>query len=74
VERIPPPPAETNAEFRGFIFDSWYDKYKGVIVLIYLAGGSISAGQTITSIHTNISYEVRAVGILRPDEQLVTKL
>jgi len=74
VERVPPPPVENSSEFRGLIFDSWFDKYKGVIVLVYLAGGSISAGQTITSIHTNISYEVKAVGILRPDEQLVSTL
>jgi translation factor GUF1, mitochondrial len=74
VERVPPPPVENNSEFRGLIFDSWFDKYKGVIVLVYLAGGSISAGQTITSIHTNISYDVKAVGILRPDEQQVSTL
>jgi translation factor GUF1, mitochondrial len=74
VERIPSPPAEVGSNFRGLIFDSWYDRYKGVIVLVYLAGGSITAGQFVTSIHSNISYEVKAVGILRPDEKQVTTL
>ncbi|XP_059474079.1 translation factor GUF1 homolog, mitochondrial [Neocloeon triangulifer] len=74
VDRIPPPPAVINAEFRGLIFDSWYDRYKGVIVLVYVADGSIKPGQTITSVHTNISYEVRHLGILRPGEQPVSAL
>ncbi|XP_012279778.1 translation factor GUF1 homolog, mitochondrial isoform X2 [Orussus abietinus] len=74
VKRIPPPPAIRDAPFRALIFDSWFSKYKGAISLIYVAEGSLSVGQFITSVHTGKSYEVKTISILRPDEEFVKTL
>ncbi|CAB3376520.1 Hypothetical predicted protein [Cloeon dipterum] len=74
INRVPSPKASRDQPFRGLIFDSWYDRYKGAIVLIYVADGSVKAGDLISSLHTGLSYEVKQVGILRPEEQPVSAL
>uniref|UniRef100_A0A0C9RM51 Translation factor GUF1 homolog, mitochondrial n=1 Tax=Fopius arisanus TaxID=64838 RepID=A0A0C9RM51_9HYME len=74
VEKIPPPQVDRDKPFRGLIFDSWYDKYRGAISLIYLAEGSLSTKQHIISIHTGKSYEIKELIILRPEEEHVKTL
>ncbi|XP_015119646.1 translation factor GUF1 homolog, mitochondrial [Diachasma alloeum] len=74
VERIPPPKVDREKSFRGLIFDSWYDKYRGAISLIYLTEGSISVEQHITSIYTGKSYEIRELILLRPGKEHVRTL
>ncbi|XP_043788333.1 translation factor GUF1 homolog, mitochondrial [Apis laboriosa] len=74
IERIPPPNVYRNKAFRALIFDSWYDKYKGAILLIYIKEGSLSIKEHITTIYTKKSYEVRNLSLLRPSEEYVNKL
>ncbi|XP_063987278.1 translation factor GUF1 homolog, mitochondrial isoform X2 [Diachasmimorpha longicaudata] len=74
VTRIPPPVVDLDKPFQGLIFDSWYDRYRGAISLIYLAEGSISVDQQITSLHTGKSYEIRELILLRPEEEQVKSL
>lgn len=74
VERIPPPEVDRDKPFRGLIFDSWYDKYRGAVSQIYLAEGSLEVKQHITSIHTGKSYEIRELIMLRPEEEHVKTL
>lgn len=66
IERIPPPPVARDKPLQALIFDSWFDKYKGAVSLIYLSQGSISVKDQITSVHSGKSYEVRTVCMLRP--------
>ena len=66
IERIPPPPVARDKPLQALIFDSWYDKYKGAIALTYLAQGSLSVKDQVTSIHSGKSYEVRSIFMLRP--------
>ncbi|OAD58203.1 hypothetical protein WN48_11366 [Eufriesea mexicana] len=74
VEKIPPPDVCRNKPFRALIFDSWYDKYKGSILLIYIKEGFLSLKQNITLMYSNKSYEVRNLSLLRPAEEYVNKL
>ncbi|KAF4522629.1 hypothetical protein B566_EDAN003611 [Ephemera danica] len=74
VERIPAPNVDRKGEFAALIFDSWFDRYKGVIALVYVAGGEITVGDHITSLHTGQNYDVKGLGILRPQEEPVNNL
>ncbi|XP_018403650.1 PREDICTED: translation factor GUF1 homolog, mitochondrial isoform X2 [Cyphomyrmex costatus] len=66
IERIPPPTVARDKPFRALIFDSWYDRYKGTISLIYVKDGSLSVGKQISSTYMKKSYEVRDIFLLRP--------
>ncbi|XP_076749587.1 translation factor waclaw [Xylocopa sonorina] len=74
VERIPPPDAYRDKPFRALMFDSWYDKYKGTILLIYVKEGFLSLNQQITLMYTKKSYIVKKLSLLRPSEEDVNKL
>jgi len=67
IERTPSPQGSTDKPFRGLLFDSWFDEYRGVICMIEVVDGQIKKGDRITSSHTNESYEVLDIGIMYPD-------
>ncbi|XP_011704432.1 PREDICTED: translation factor GUF1 homolog, mitochondrial [Wasmannia auropunctata] len=71
VERIPPPTVARDKPFRALIFDSWYDKHKGTISLIYVKDGSLSVGKQISSAYMKKSYEIRSIFLLRPHTENV---
>ncbi|XP_043268718.1 translation factor GUF1 homolog, mitochondrial isoform X1 [Venturia canescens] len=66
IEKIPPPPVLRDKPLKALIFDSWFDKYKGAIALIYLIQGSVSLKDVITSAHSGKSYEVKSLYMLKP--------
>lgn len=69
VERIPPPKnCDIAKPFRALLFDSWYDRYRGVIAVIAVIDGVIRSGDSISAKHTGKSYEIKDLGILRPNE------
>lgn len=74
IERIPPPPVSRSEPFRALIFDSWYNKYKGTVSLIYVQQGRVSVGDNISSCHTGKAYEVKSLSFLRPEEEEVKTL
>ncbi|KAK0094214.1 hypothetical protein PV326_011544 [Microctonus aethiopoides] len=74
INRIPPPKVDREKLFRALIFDSWYDKYKGAISLIYISEGSLSLQQQITSVHTGKSYEVKGLMLRRPEDEEIKTL
>ncbi|CAG9820065.1 unnamed protein product [Phaedon cochleariae] len=74
VTNLPSPVADKNANFRGLLFDSSYDRYRGALSLIYVQDGSISIGDNIASFHSKKEYEVKTLSLLRPDEVPVDKL
>ena len=65
---IPAPDGDSDAPLQALIFDSYYDSYRGVIVLIRIENGSVKTGDTIRLMHSGNTYLVTEVGIRPPDE------
>lgn len=75
IRRIPPPSIDENSNnFRGLIFDGWYDRYRGALSLIYVKGGELLAGQEVIVNSTNKSFEVKSISLLTPMEVPIKKL
>lgn len=74
VARIPPPNADRAAQFRALLFDSWYDRYRGALNLIYVRDGVVKVGDEIVSHLTKKLYEVRSLSVLHPTEVAVDQL
>ena len=66
VQRIPPPKGNANAPLKALIFDSWYDSYRGVIVLFRIIDGTIKKGTKIKFFNTGREYLVETLGVNRP--------
>lgn len=67
VERMPAPESNNDENLKALLFDSWYDDYKGVIVLIAIKNGSIKKGDMIELMQTGRKYEVLELGLMYPD-------
>lgn len=74
IEHIDPPAAMLHLPFKSLLIDSWYDNYLGVIALIRVFDGEISAGQKITAYHTGRSYDVSEVGVMHPERTKTASL
>jgi GTP-binding protein LepA len=74
VELIPPPEGDENAPLEALIFDSYYDSYRGVVVLIRVKNGRVKAGDEILLMQAGKSYQVTEVGIRTPKEVGVQEL
>ncbi|KAJ3319978.1 Translation factor guf1 mitochondrial [Boothiomyces sp. JEL0866] len=66
IENIPAPIGDTKAPFRALLFDTWYDKYAGVICLIAIKDGVLKKGDRIVSGYTKLNYEISDLGIMYP--------
>jgi elongation factor 4 len=66
VENIPAPVGDENKPLRLLLVDSWYDNYKGVILLVRIFQGKVKPGDHVTSFATGIKYYVGEVGIMYP--------
>ncbi|WP_353684891.1 translation elongation factor 4 [Thermodesulfovibrio sp. 3907-1M] len=66
VKKIPSPKGDPQAPLRAMIFDSWFDNYLGVIILVRVFDGTIKPGMTIKLMATGKQYEVQRLGILTP--------
>ncbi|KAF8320104.1 GTP-binding protein lepa [Clavulina sp. PMI_390] len=74
IERIPPPQGSTSAPLKALLFDSSYDKYRGVVSLMSIMDGVLRKGDRLASCHTGKKYEVVDLGIMHPDEVSTTSL
>jgi GTP-binding protein LepA len=74
IKQIPPPQGDASAPLRALIFDSHYDKYRGVITYCRVFDGEVQAGRNLMMMSTAKKYEVGDVGIFNPDMQAVKKL
>jgi len=66
VERLPPPEGTLDAPLRALVFDSWYDQYRGVVVLVHVVDGRIEPGAKVRLMATGGSYEIEQMGIFTP--------
>ena len=74
VERFPPPQGVSDAPLKALIFDSWYDEYRGVVVLIRVVDGVIRRKTTIRLMAADKNYEVEQVGTFTPKPLIVDEL
>lgn len=74
IEKIPPPDSDPSRPLRAHLFDSWYDKYRGALNLMFIKDGEIRVGQDIVSCDNGKSYNVRSLSLLTPEERKVDKL
>jgi GTP-binding protein LepA len=66
VHRLPPPTGDPDAPLQALIFDSWFDAYRGVIVLVRVMQGTLRKGQRIRLMSNGKSFEVESMGVLMP--------
>jgi GTP-binding protein LepA len=66
VKRLPPPTGDPDAPLQALIFDSWFDAYRGVIVLVRVMQGTMRKGQRIRLMSNGKAFEVESMGVLMP--------
>ena len=74
VKRLPPPSGDLEAPLKALIFDSWYDAYRGVIILTRIIDGVLRPGMKIRLMAKGQEYEVEQVGVFSPKPTVVTEL
>ena len=68
VAKIPEPSGDENKPLKALIFDSYYDSYRGVVILIRIFDGSVKVGDEILFMANGLKYQVTEVGIRTPNE------
>jgi GTP-binding protein LepA len=66
VKRVPPPRGDADAPLRALIFDSWFDPYRGVIILARIVDGRIAMGQKIKLWSNGEQFDVEGLGYQSP--------
>ena len=66
VDYIPPPSGDSGAPLRALIFDSWFDSYLGIVLMIRIMDGEVHVGDKIRFMATGREYEVFQLGVFTP--------
>ena len=66
VDYIPPPSGDSGAPLRALIFDSWFDSYLGIVLMIRIVDGEVHVGDKIRFMETGKEYEVFQLGVFTP--------
>ncbi len=66
VNRLPPPAGDAEAPLQALIFDSWFDAYRGVIVLARIVSGRLRKGMRIRLMSNGKAFDVDSLGVLTP--------
>ncbi|KAF8420820.1 translation factor guf1, mitochondrial [Tirmania nivea] len=74
IKNIPPPIGDHTAPLKLLLVDSWYDNYRGVILLVRIFDGTVKPGDHIVSFATGRKYIVGEVGIMHPHETATSSL
>jgi len=74
VRLVPPPRGVYDAPPKALIFDSWYDSYRGVVMLVRVVDGVLHQGMRIRLMVTGGSYEIEELGVFSPKPQPVREL
>ncbi|HYA85858.1 MAG TPA: translation elongation factor 4 [Nitrospirota bacterium] len=74
VNNIPAPAGNADAPLRALLFDSWYDTYQGVVILVRVVDGTVRPKQKIKLHSTGAVYEVQSVGVFTPKMQPTSEL
>ena len=74
VERVPEPKIDVTKPTRALIFDSYFDPYRGVVLLVKLVDGKIKVGDTIKMMASKSTFEVVELGVHTPKEEKYNEL
>jgi GTP-binding protein LepA len=76
IKRVPPPKSATGEEgpLRALVIDSWYDSYRGAVVLVRVVDGVLRPGLKIRMMATKADYEVTEMGVFAPFPRQVEEL
>eukprot|EP00124_Ichthyophonus_hoferi_P001114 Ihof_evm15s51 gene=Ihof_evmTU15s51 len=74
IRDIPCPTGSRDKKLKGFLFDLWYDDYRGVVCLVEVVDGVLKAGEHLRFHHTGKTYTVLETGIMHPDQEPTTAL
>jgi len=66
VKRVPPPQGDPAGPLRAMVFDSWFDQYRGVVILVHVVDGRLVPGQKVRLMASGGAYEVEALGVFTP--------
>ena len=66
VTRVPPPQGDPEAPLRAMVFDSWFDQYRGVVILVHVVDGSLAPGMKVRLMASGGAYEVEQLGVFTP--------
>jgi GTP-binding protein LepA len=74
VNRVPPPKGKPEEPLRALVFDSWFDQYRGVVILVYVVDGAIAPGMKVKLMASGGAYEVEQLGVFTPKPLIVAGL
>jgi GTP-binding protein LepA len=74
VERVPPPAGDPDAPLRALIFDSWFDPYVGVVLLVRVVDGRLAVGERIKLMARGSEHEVQDLDLIDPHPRSVPAL
>ena len=74
VDRLPPPAGSPDAPLKALIFDSWYDAYRGVVIVVRVIDGVFRPGMKIRLMAQRQDYELLQLGIFTPKAVEVDEL
>ncbi len=74
IRTIPPPKGDAAAHLKALIFDSWYDSYRGVIVLVRVFQGTLRVKDRIRFLSNGQTYDVTELGVFTPKMKSVEEL
>jgi GTP-binding protein LepA len=66
VHRLPAPTGDPEGPLRALVFDSWFDQYRGVVVLVHVVDGKLEPRMKVRLMATGGSYEVEQLGVFTP--------
>jgi GTP-binding protein LepA len=74
IHRIPPPKGDPNGPLRCLVFDSWFDQYRGVVILVHVVDGELKPGMKIRLMKSDGSHDVEGLGVFTPKPMPVESL
>src|SRR5437773_5613308 len=74
VQRLPPPRGNPDAPLKALIFDSWYDAYRGVVIVVRVIDGVIRPGMKIRLMAEGQDYDAEQVGVFSPKPNVTEEL